>query len=73
MFAVIAFNLCDGLEQVEIGQNFGVHPSNMCAQRRHVRYVVSDMCAKREFRSASASAQSDQSLHCPHEETALVA
>ena len=27
-----------------------------------------DMCAQRRFRSAWASAQSDQSLRCPHEE-----
>ena len=27
------------------------------------------MCAQRRLRSAYASAQSDQSLHCPHDDT----
>ena len=31
--------------------------------------VPSDMCVKRRYKSACASAQSDQSLHYPHEET----
>ena len=31
--------------------------------------VPSDMCAQRRFRSAGEFAQSDQSLHCPHDET----
>ena len=31
--------------------------------------VPSDMCAQRRLKSACASAQSDQSLHCPHEDT----
>ena len=31
--------------------------------------IPSDMCAQRRLQSASASAQSDYSLHCPHEET----
>ena len=31
--------------------------------------VPSDMCAQQRLRSACASAQSDQSLRCPHEET----
>ena len=31
--------------------------------------VPSNMCAQRRLKSACASAQSDQSLRCPHEET----
>ena len=31
--------------------------------------VQNGMCAQRRLRSAWASAQTDQSLHCPHEET----
>ena len=31
--------------------------------------VPSDMCTQRRLRSACAFSQSDQSLHCPHEET----
>ena len=31
--------------------------------------ATSDMCVKRRLKSACASAQSDQSLYCPHEET----
>ena len=31
--------------------------------------VPSDMCARRRFKSARGSAQSDQNLRCPHEET----
>ena len=31
--------------------------------------VPSDICVQRRLKSACASAQSDQRLHCPHEET----
>ena len=31
--------------------------------------VLSDMCAQQRFRSACASALSDQNLRCPYEET----
>ena len=34
-----------------------------------VENLPSDMCAQRRLRSACASAQSDQSLRCSHEET----
>ena len=36
---------------------------------RNVRNRHSDLCAQRRLKSAYASAQSDQSLHCPHQET----
>ena len=35
--------------------------------------ILSDMYAQQRLKSAWASMQSDQSLHCPHEETASLA
>ena len=35
----------------------------------HDKNLQSGMCAQRRLRSAWASAQSDQSLRCPHEES----
>ena len=51
------------------------HPMSMCSPPARngtaasVNIPSGDMCVQRRLRSACASAQSDQSLCCPHEET----
>ena len=40
-----------------------------CGSFYHLALRSNDMCAQRRVRSAWASAQSDQSLRCPYEET----
>ena len=39
------------------------------SEKLHVHVHVHDMCTKRRLISVCASAQSDQSLRCPHKET----
>ena len=39
--------------------------NNVCVATRE--NVTTDVCAQQRLKSARASSQSDQSLHCPHE------
>ena len=47
---------------LDVGGNFDIHTSH------NMTKPTKWLCAHRRLRSAWASAQSDQSLRCPHEE-----
>ena len=47
----------------------GVHCKKVGYMSRDMTKQTKSVCAQRRLRSAWASAQSDQSLRCPHEES----